>query len=141
LTKNTGNKKRRKQKGVEAIFSPTDESQKSPEASPITRGPKVKVTSPVRLFLLLQATFILFLLTWLIYASANDLSFKNRLYETVSYLPPVQLLVIGVAGLGLSIVWGIVNYRKDHGKLSVPVRQNPEEEMRGSLEIDSYGFT
>ena len=126
---------------MDAIFSPTDESQKSPEASPITRGPKVKVTSPVRLFLRFQAAFILFLLSWLIYASANDLSFNNRLYETISYFPPVQLLVIGVAGLGLSIVWGIVNYRKDHGKLSVPVRQNPEEEMRGSLEIDSYGLT
>jgi hypothetical protein len=140
LAKSARNKKRRKQKGVEAIFSPTEESQNSLKPTPIADGKTDRITRPVRLFVQLQASLILFLLLWLIYAPANDLNFKNRFYETLSYFPPVQLLAIGVTGLGLSIAWGIVNYRTDHRKLNDPVRESPEGDLRVSLETDSYPF-
>src|SRR2546430_10631183 len=120
------NKKEREQNGVEAIFRPADQSEDRP--NPLYSVPRETpgIIRPMKLFLQLQASLILFLFSWLIFAYANSIDSKNYLYEIVSnYLPPLSLLAIGISAVGLSIAWGFVKYRRDQTKLKNPVQDSP----------------
>jgi hypothetical protein len=138
LAKSATAKKRRKQKGVEAIFSPLDESENSPRPPRKTQRKHAGTPHPVNMFLFLQAFFIVISLFWLVYVFQNQINFGNQLYETLSnYVSPIPLLSVGVTGLALSVAWAIVNHRQDHSRLDSPIRGSPEGDMTDLSETDS----
>ena len=130
--------RRRKQKGVEAIFSPLDKSKNSYKQIWKTQWNYDRATHPVSVFLFLQAFFIVISLFWLVYIFQSAVHFGNKFYEAFSYyLPPISLLSVGLIGLGLSIAWGIANYRRNRSSLDFPARKPPERDLIDLSETDS----
>src|SRR2546425_12881889 len=106
-------RKRRRQRGLDAIFSPIVEPRNSSTPAGAATGKRDKVERSMRLAYL-QTLFIIFLLFCGIYAYENDPNFRTDFHQTLSlYFSPVALLAIGTTGLGLSIAWLMINYRQD----------------------------
>src|SRR3989441_11036868 len=122
-------RKRRKQRGLDAIFSPIDEPRNSPTPAGAATGRRDRAERPMRLAYL-QTLLIIFLLFCVVYTYENDPSFITDFHETLSlYFSPVSLLAFGTAGLGLSIAWLIVNYRQHRSRLSIRVCVTAEADL------------
>jgi len=122
-------RKRRKQRGLDAIFSPIDEPRNSPTPAGAATGRRDRAERPMRLAYL-QILFIIFLLFCVVYAYENDPNFRTNFHETLSlYFSPAPLLAIGTAGLGLSIAWLTVNYRQDRTRLANRVGETAEDDL------------
>ncbi|TMI28879.1 hypothetical protein E6H19_05815 [Candidatus Bathyarchaeota archaeon] len=129
MAKNIRAKKRRKQRGLDAIFSPIDEPKNSRTLAGAATGKRDKAERSMRLAYL-QTLLIIFLLFCVVYTYENDPSFRTDFHETLSlYFSPVALLAFGTAGLGLSIAWLIVNYRQDRTRLAKRVGETGEEDL------------
>src|SRR3989441_2158052 len=119
LGKSARAKKRRDQKGLGAIFSPSDESGNARKPPRAATGKKAGTKSSMN-FTYIQTLFITFLLFLLFFAYENDPNFKTDFKDTFSYyFSPIVLIAIGSAGLTLSIGWLIVNLRQDRKRMAV----------------------
>ena len=129
MAKNTRAKKRRKQRGLDAIFSPIDEPKNLRTPGGAATGKRDKAERSMRVAYL-QTFFIIFLLFCVVYAYENDPNFRTDFHETLSlYFSPVALLAFGTAGLGLSVAWLIVNYRQDRTRLANRVGETAEDDL------------
>ena len=129
MGKSAGAKKRRKQKGVGAIFSSTDESKNARKPTEAATGKGANTGRSIR-FAAVQTLFIVFLLFWLVFAYENDPNFRTNFNETFSYyFSPMALMAIGTTGLVLSIGWLIVNYQQDRKRLANPLGETTEDDL------------
>src|SRR3989475_2554641 len=118
LGKSARAKKRRDQKGVGAIFSPSDESGNARKPPRAATEKKAGTKSSMN-FTYIQTLFITFLLFLLFFAYENDPNFKTDFKDTFSYyFPPIVLIAIGSAGLTLSIGWIIVSLPQDRKRMA-----------------------
>jgi len=122
-------RKRRRQRGLDAIFSPIVEPRNSRTPAGPAAGRRDIAERPMRLAYL-QTLFIIFLLFCVVHLYENDPNFRTDFHETLSfYFSPVALLAIGTAGLGLSIAWLTVNYRQDRTRLANRVGETAEDDL------------
>jgi len=118
LGKSARAKKRSDQKGVGAIFSPTDETVNARKPLVASTRKKAGTKSSIR-FTYIQTLLIMFLLFLVFLAYENDPNFKTGFKDTLSYFSPTVLIAIGSAGLTLSIGWLIVSLRQDRKRMAM----------------------
>ena len=108
-------KKRRKQKGVDAIFSSPDESENIPEPTLAPSKKRDGFSGPVKTVVSVLSSFTFFLLYLMISSYEQDVYFRNYVSLTFSrIIQPITLLAIGSTGLSFSIAWAMTNYIQDH---------------------------
>jgi len=108
-------KKRRKQKGVDAIFSSPDESENIPEPTLAPSKKRDGLSGSLKMVVSVLSSFTFFFLYWMISSYEQDVYFRNYVSLTFSrIIQPITLLAIGSTGLGFSIAWAMTNYIQDH---------------------------
>ncbi len=115
-------RKRREQKGVEAIFSSPDESEDTQASTFVPGRRKDGTPGSVKMLISVLGIFVLFSIYWMLSSYEQDVYFRSYVSDTFShYFSPVTLLAIGSTGLCLSIAWATAIHFQDQRKRSNPV--------------------
>jgi hypothetical protein len=120
-------KKRRRQKGVDAIFSSQEEPEniEVPTVAPVKR--RDGFSASLKMVVSVLSSFTFLFLYWMISSYEQDIYFRNYVSFTFSrIIQPIMLLAIGSTGLGFCIAWVMTNYIHDHRGQKSNVGKIPE---------------